>query len=77
MLYKMPIILYNILATIISLVLIFSLKKNSYMEVNSIVRLGFSFIELVNYGFILFSKEKRGIHDYVAQTKVVECKKEA
>ena len=70
------IILYNILASIISLILLFTLNKNSYIEVNSIIRLIFSVVELINYGFIIFSKDKRGIHDYASQTRVVEYIKE-
>ena len=64
-------IINSILLNLIELFSILFLKKDMYFKVNDIMSYVFGGIYIVCIGLITFRKDKRGLHDYLANTKVV------
>lgn len=67
-------ILNNIIFSIIRLILLYTLSKNTYMGVYNYLANGQSILQLLIVVSMLISKEGRGIHDFVAGSKVVDLK---
>ena len=67
-------ILNNIIFMISRLILLYTLKENTYMNISNYVT-NFQYIfQLLVIVSIFISKEGRGIHDYIAGTKVIDLK---
>lgn len=64
-------ILYGIAANIINLILILLLKKELYLSISNTINIIQSLIVIISVFMILFSKQKRGIHDIITKTEVV------
>lgn len=64
-------IIYGIAANIINLILILLLKKELYLSISNTINIIQSLIVIISVFMILFSKQKRGIHDIIAKTEVV------
>lgn len=60
------------LASIISLIFLLFIKSNQYMNTVGIVEFIQSFVMIGSAIMIIFRKDKRGIHDFICGTKVVE-----
>ena len=67
-------ILNNIIFNITKLILLYILKENTYMNVSNYVTNTQMIFQLLIIVSILMSKEGRGIHDYIAGTKVIDLK---
>lgn len=61
----------SILMNVLSIIFIIGLHKNLYIKVNDITTYVFGFIYIITFGMILFREDKRGLHDFIAGTKVV------
>lgn len=64
-------IIYGIAANIINLILILLLKKELYLSISNTISIIQSLIVIISVFMILFSKQKRGIHDIITKTEVV------
>lgn len=64
-------IIYGIAANIINLILILILKKELYLSISNTISIIQSLIVIISVFMILFSKQKRGIHDIITKTEVV------
>ena len=64
-------IIYGIAANIINLILILLLKKELYLSISNTINIIQSLIVKISVFMILFSKQKRGIHDIITKTEVV------
>lgn len=64
-------IIYGIAANIINLILILLLKKELYLSISNTISIIQSLIVIISAFMILFSKQKRGIHDIITKTEVV------
>lgn len=63
-------IIYGIAANIINLILILLLKKELYLSISNTISIIQSLIVIISVFMILFSKQKRGIHDIITKTEV-------
>ena len=66
------IVLYNILFSVAKLILLYCLKQSTYMNYRDILFNVQSIIQLIILLSIFISKERRGLHDYIAGTKVID-----
>ena len=64
-------IIYGIAANIINLILILLLKKELYLSISNTISIIQSLIVIISVFMILFSKQKRGFHDIITKTEVV------
>ena len=64
-------IIYGIAANINNLMLILLLKKELYLSISNTISIIQSLIVIISVFMILFSKQKRGIHDIITKTEVV------
>lgn len=64
-------IIYGIAANIINLILILLLKKELYLSISNTISIIQSLIVIISVFMIPFSKQKRGIHDIITKTEVV------
>ena len=64
-------IIYGIATNIINLILILLLKKALYLSIFNTISIIQSLIVIISVFMILFSKQKRGIHDIITKTEVV------
>ena len=67
-------ILNNIIFVIARLILIYTLSKNVYMNTSSYISNIQAIFQLLIIVSMLMSKENRGIHDYIAGTKIIDLK---
>lgn len=67
----------SILMNLIGIVTILFLKKNTYIQVNDIVTTISSAFFVVTICMILFRSDKRGLHDIIAGTKVINVSEKA
>ena len=56
---------------LIGIITILFLNKNLYIKVNDIITYLFGTIYIVTFAMILFREDKRGLHDILANTKVI------
>ena len=61
----------SILMKVLGIIFIIGLNKNLYIKVNDITTYLFGIIYIVTFGMILFREDKRGLHDFIAGTKVI------
>jgi len=66
----------SILLNIISIIIILTLKKSTYLSIYNVISNIFSFIYIATFVMILFRQDGRGLHDLIAKTKVVSVEKE-
>lgn len=64
-------IIYGILTGVLNLILINLLGKNSYLQIYSILTMMQSIFVITSMLFILYRKDKRGLHDVMAKTSVI------
>lgn len=64
-------IIYGIAANIINLILILLLKKELCLSISNTISIIQSLIVIISVFMILFSKQKKGIHDIITKTEVV------
>lgn len=69
-------ILNNIIFNISKLILLYTLNQNTYMNISSYITNIQMIFQLLIIVSMLISKEGRGIHDYIAGTKVIDLKEE-
>ena len=67
-------VMNSILLNIFGIIFVIGLNRNTYFKVNDIVTYIFGVIYIITFGMILFKEDRRGIHDYIANTKVVVIK---
>ncbi|MBR3660362.1 MAG: RDD family protein [Bacilli bacterium] len=61
----------SILMNILGIIFILGLNKTTYIKVNDITTYLFGFIYVITFGMVLFRDDKRGLHDFLAGTKVI------
>ncbi len=61
----------SIIPLTISTILVFIVKAKNYMMINTVISYVFLIYAIVNLVMILSRKDKRGIHELLSQTKVV------
>ncbi len=61
----------SIIPLTLSTILVFIVKAKNYMMVNTIISYAFLIFAIVNFAMICTRKDKRGIHELLSQTKVV------
>ncbi len=64
----------NIFSTTVGVILLYALTKNNYTKVYNITTSVETIFILVSVMFILYRKDKRGLHDIIAKTEVIEEK---
>jgi len=69
-------IVNEVIINVINVVLISVLSKNNYINSSKIIYIITFIFELTIIFMMLFDKNKRGLHDYLSNTKVIEDKKE-
>lgn len=67
------VILNNIVFTILNIVLVYVLKENTFYYTTYICSLLSSLVYLVNIMMVILKRDNRGLHDMLANTKVVNC----
>lgn len=61
----------GILPVIINSVLVFILNENNYINISMIVSYIFLMISIISFVMIRFRQDRRGLHDLLANTKVI------
>ena len=69
-------IINSVLMNIVSIFMLLFLDKNIYLKANDVVSYLFSLIYFVCIAMILFKKDGRGLHDILANTKVISTEAE-
>ena len=64
----------TILMNVLEVIFILGLNKQTYLKANDIITYIFGIIYIITFGMILFREDKRGLHDYLAGTKVISVK---
>ena len=64
----------NIFSTTVGVILLYALTKNNYTKVYNIITSFETMFILVSVMFILYRKDKKGLHDIIAKTEVIEEK---
>lgn len=65
------IFIYQILLSILDLIIIYTLSKTDYLSIYGILTWINSIFIIISALFILYRKDKRGLHDFMAKTYVV------
>ena len=65
----------GILPLIINSILVFVLNENNYMFISTIISYGFLILSIVTLVMLNVRKDERGIHDLLANTKVIYMEK--
>lgn len=65
-------IIHGVIASIINNVLLLFIKSNQYSYTVGVVNIISSAIIMVSIFFVIFRKDKKGLHDIVCKTKVIE-----
>ena len=65
----------GILPLIINSILVFVLNENNYMFISTIISYGFLILSIVTLVMLNVRKDERGIHDLLANTKVIYIEK--
>ena len=68
------IIFNGCLTSLISIVMLFFIKSNQYVYTVGLVGIIQSIIEVSSIIMVIYRKDKKGLHDLVAGTKVIEIK---
>ena len=70
------IILHNVIFNLISTISVITLNQDLALNINSYSSYGGLIVELIIIGTIIFREDERGLHDLIANTKVVPLKEE-
>lgn len=68
------VILTGILTSILNLILLFSVNKEVYFVANEYIGIVSGIIEMIILVMVLYRKDKRGLHDMISGTKVIDLK---
>ncbi|MBQ8892434.1 MAG: RDD family protein [Bacilli bacterium] len=66
-------IINSILMNIISVIIVLGLDKTSYLKVNDMLTYLYGIFMVLTFGMILFREDRRGLHDILARTKVINA----
>ncbi len=66
---------FNALSDLLFIVLIFILKPVAYFSIIVVLQALSTIVNAIGIGMIYFSKENRGIHEFLSATKVIELEK--
>jgi len=66
------IILTGIIMNVLNLILLFSFDKGTFITANEYITITSRIIEMTILFMVLFRKNKRGLHDIIAGTKVID-----
>ena len=61
----------GLLPTIINAILVYVLNSNNYMTITTVVNYAFLLLGIASFVIAYIRKDKRGLHDLLAKTKVV------
>lgn len=67
-------IINEVLINVISVICLFILSKSNYLIYNQIIYIITYVLEITIISMMMFDKNHRGLHDYIANTKVVDLK---
>ena len=70
------VILHSVIFNIISIVSVISFDQSLALKINSYSSYASLIVELIILGTIIFRNDERGLHDLIANTKVVPLKEE-
>jgi len=73
-LFLRTIVLTGVITNTLNLILLFSLNKGTFITANEYITMITGLIEMTILFMILFRKDKRGLHDMIAGTKVIDLK---
>lgn len=65
----------EVFINVVNIILLVILSKRAYINVNQIIYIVTYILEMIILFMIVFDKNNRGLHDYISNTKVIECKK--
>lgn len=65
-------IIDSIFSTLFAIVLVYALNRNSYYQTYSIISSIEMIFVFVSAAFILYRKDKKGLHDIIAHTEVID-----
>lgn len=68
------VILAGILTSILNLILLFSVNKEVYFVAEEYIGIVSGIIEMIILVMVLYRKDKRGLHDMISGTKVIDLK---
>ena len=68
------VILTGILTSILNLILLFSVNKEVYFVAEEYIGIVSGIIEMIILVMVLYRKDKRGLHDMISGTKVIDLK---
>ena len=63
-----------ILSNLLSIILVLSLNKNAFISIYPKVSSGLTFFLLASMLFVMYREDGRGLHDLIANTKVISTK---
>ena len=69
-------IINSILSNLVSLILVSTLSKDSYISISSKISNGFTIIMVISFIFMMYRDDGRGLHDLISNTKVIDLKKD-
>ena len=67
-------IVNSILMNVLGIIILLYLNKSTYLKVNDVLTYTYGLSMIITFGMILFREDKRGLHDILANTKVVNVK---
>lgn len=68
-------LIYNLLSGVISIPLLYILKQNAFFTIYYILSITEILFILLSFIFVLYKKDKRGLHDILANTVVIKNSK--
>ena len=69
-------IINSILMNVLGIIILLGLNKATYLKVNDTLTYVYLFMMVLTLGMVLFREDKRGLHDILANTKVINAKPE-
>ena len=67
-------ILTGVITNTLNLILLFTINKGAYLTANEYIIMVSGLIEMAILIMVLYRKDKRGLHDMIAGTKVIDLK---
>lgn len=68
------VILTGVITNTLNLILLFTINKGAYLTANEYIIMVSGLIEMAILIMVLYRKDKRGLHDMIAGTKVIDLK---
>ena len=66
------VVINSILTSLISIICILTLSKSTYLTASNYIQMIDMAVMLVTFGMVMFREDGRGLHDMMANTKVIK-----